>query len=64
MRVLFSVRLVEYLTKIKMGKSFKVIALNSLLKANKSTFVDDVIDIHLFKPLNQERIFELIVSLI
>lgn len=60
---LFSLRLVEYLTKIKMGKSFKVIALNALLRADKSTFVDDVIDLHLFKPLNQERIFELIVSL-
>jgi len=60
---LFTVRLVEYLTKIKMGKSFKVIALNALLRADKSTFVDDVIDLHLFKPLNQERIFELIVSL-
>jgi len=60
---LFSVRLVEYLSKIKMGKSFKVIALNSLLKADKNTFVDNVIDIHLFKPLNQERIFELIINL-
>ena len=60
---LFSVRLVEYLTKIKMGKSFKVIALNSLLRAGKSTFIDDIIDLHLFKPLNQERIFELIVNL-
>lgn len=60
---LFSVRLVEYLTKIKMGKSFKVIALNALLRADKGTFVDDVIDLHLFKPLNQERIFELIISL-
>lgn len=60
---LFSVRLVEYLNKIKMGKSLKVIALNSLLKSDKSSFVDDVIDNHLFKPLNQERIFELIVNL-
>jgi len=60
---LFTLRLVEYLTKIKMGKSFKVIALNALLRADKNTFVDDVIDLHLFKPLNQERIFELIVSL-
>lgn len=60
---LFTVRLVEYLNKIKMGKSFKVIALNSLLRANKKSFVDDVIDSHLFKPFNQERIFELIVSL-
>lgn len=60
---LFTVRLVEYLNKIKMGKSFKVIALNSLLRADKKSFVDDVIDNHLFKPLNQERIFELIVNL-
>lgn len=60
---LFSIRLVEYLVKIKMGKSLKVIALNSLLKANKSSFVDDVIDNYLYKPLNQERVFELIVGL-
>ncbi len=60
---LFNVRLVEYLTKIKMGKELKVIALNSLLKSDKKSFVDDVIDIHLFKPLNQERIFEMIVNL-
>ena len=60
---LFTVRLVEYLNKIKMGKSLKVIALNSLLKSDKISFVDDVIDNHLFKPLNQERIFELIVNL-
>jgi len=60
---LFNVRLVEYLTKIKMGKELKVIALNALLKSDKKSFVDDVIDIHLFKPLNQERIFEMIVNL-
>ena len=60
---LFNVRLVEYLTKIKMGKELKVIALNALLQADKKSFVDDVIDIHLFKPLNQERIFEMIINL-
>ena len=60
---LYTVRLVEYLNKIKMGKSLKVIALNSLLKADKDNFVDDVIDSYLYKPLTQERIFELIVSL-
>jgi CheY-like chemotaxis protein len=60
---LFSVRLIEYLKKIKMGKSLKVIALNALLRANKSSFVNDVIDIYLFKPVNQERIFELIINL-
>ncbi len=60
---LYTIRLVEYLKKIKMGKSLKVIALNSLLKADKNSFVDDVIDNYLYKPLNQERIFELIVNL-
>jgi CheY-like chemotaxis protein len=60
---LFNHRLVEYITKIKMGKSLKVIALNALLRADKSSFVDDVLDMHLFKPLNQERIFELIINM-
>ena len=60
---LFNVRLVAYLKKIKMEKKLKVIALNSLLQSNKKSFVDQVIDLHLFKPLNQERIFEMIVNL-
>jgi len=60
---LFSARLVEYLNKIKMGKSLKVMALHSLLKAQRDSFIDDVIDNYLYKPLNQERIFELILSL-
>ena len=60
---LFTVRLVEYLNKIKMGKELKVIALNALLQADKKSFVDDVIDVHLFKPLNQERIFEMIINM-
>ena len=59
----FTVRLVEYLNKIKMGKELKVIALNSLLQSDKKSFVNEVIDIHLFKPLNQERIFEMIVNM-
>lgn len=60
---LFNVRLVEYLKKIKMGKELKVLALNSLLQSDKESFVDPIIDLHLFKPLNQERIFEMIVNL-
>ncbi len=60
---LFNVRLIEYLKKIKMGKELKVLALNSLLQSDKKSFVDPVIDLHLFKPLNQERIFEMIVNL-
>ena len=60
---LFTVRLVEYLKKIKMEKELKVIALNSLLQSDKKSFVNEVIDTHLFKPLNQERIFEMIVDI-
>jgi CheY-like chemotaxis protein len=60
---LFNVRLIEYLKKIKMGKELKVLALNSLLQSDKKSFVDPIIDLHLFKPLNQERIFEMIVNL-
>ncbi len=60
---LFTFRLVEYLNKIKMGKELKVIALNSLLRTSESSFIDNIIDTHLMKPLNQERIFEMIVDL-
>jgi len=60
---LFTIRLVEYLNKIKLEKELKVVALNSLLQTNKKTFVNEVIDTHLFKPLNQERVFEMIVNM-
>ena len=60
---LFTVRLVEYLKKIKMEKDLKVIALNSLLQSDKKSFVNEVIDTHLFKPLYQERVFEMIVDM-
>lgn len=60
---LLNVRLVEYFNKIKMGKELKVIALNSLLQSDKKGFVNEVIDVYLFKPLNQERIFEMIVNM-
>ncbi len=60
---LFNVRLVEYLKKIKMGKELKVVALNSLLQTDQKSFVHEVIDTHLFKPLNQERVFEMIVNM-
>ncbi|HEY9189486.1 MAG TPA: response regulator [Sulfurovum sp.] len=60
---LFSVRLIEYLNTIKMEKDLKVIALNSLLQSDKKSFEDPVIDTHLFKPVNQERVFEMIIDL-
>ena len=46
-----------------MEKELKVVALISLLQTNKETYVNEVIDTHLFKPLNQERVFEMIVNM-
>jgi len=60
---LFNARLVEYFSKIKLGKELKIIALNSLLESHKKSFVNEVIDGYLFKPINQERIFEMIVDM-
>jgi len=60
---LFSIRLVEYLKKIKSTKELKIIALNALIHSQGDSFVNDIIDIHLFKPLNQERILEMIIDM-
>ncbi|UPT77925.1 response regulator [Sulfurovum sp. XGS-02] len=60
---LFDIRLIEYLNSIKMDKELKVIALHSLLVSNQNKIEDEVIDAHLFKPLNQERVFEMIVNM-
>jgi len=60
---LFNVRLIEYLNEIKMDKELKVISLNSLLHSNQNNVDDEVVDAHLFKPLNQERVFEMIVNM-
>jgi CheY-like chemotaxis protein len=46
-----------------MDKELKVISLNSLLESNQNSVEDEVIDAHLFKPLNQERVFEMIVNM-
>lgn len=60
---LFDIRLIEYLNTIKMDKELKVIALHSLLVSNQNKVLDEVIDAHLFKPLNQERVFEMIINM-
>jgi CheY-like chemotaxis protein/signal transduction histidine kinase len=59
---LFTPRLLDYLGKIKKEKELKVISLNTLLN-NKISFKDDLIDVYLYTPLNQERIFEMIVGM-
>ena len=60
---LFSHQLVNYLEKIKQGKDLKVISVNSLLHADEVHFSNEIIDVDLYTPLNQERVFEMIVGL-
>ena len=60
---LFNVRIVDYLNKMKLDKELHVIAINSLFKSDKECYTDDVIDKYLYKPLNQERVFEMIISM-
>ncbi len=60
---LLTPRLLDYLKQIKEEKEFKVIALNSLLRVTQNRVVDDLVDKVMMKPLNQERVFEMISSL-
>ncbi len=60
---LFNIRTVDYLNRIKKEKEFKVIVLNALLKKDANSSLDPVVDRSLAKPLNQERVFELIVDM-
>jgi CheY-like chemotaxis protein len=60
---LFNARTIAYLKKLKSQKEIKVIALNSLLEKDENIQMDKVVDRVLTKPVNQERIFELIVNL-
>lgn len=57
---LFTSDIADYLGKIKRNKEFKVIALGSLLHYTDNKYADAISDRGLKKPLNQERIFELI----
>jgi len=60
---LFLPPIMNYLHKLKREKEMKIIALNSLLSANKTDLDNDLVDVHLYTPLNQERIFEMIVGM-
>lgn len=61
---LFSEKVLRHLHEIKKVKrDLKIIALNNLLNVKESNFHDGLIDAHLFKPVNQERVFELIITL-
>jgi CheY-like chemotaxis protein len=61
--VLLNLRTIQYLKQIKEKKELKVVSLNSLLRVAQSNVVDDVVDKIMLKPLNQERIFEMITSM-
>jgi CheY-like chemotaxis protein len=60
---LFNQRLIDYLGKLKREKEIKIIALDSLLHEDDEQFRSDLIDVYLYTPLNQERIFEMIVGM-
>ena len=60
---LFTQNLLSYFKQIKEKKELKVIALNTLLERDKSHLKSDLIDVNLYTPLNQERIFEMIVGM-
>ena len=55
--------LLGYLKQIKEEREFKIISLNSLLRVAEHKKTDDLIDKVMMKPLNQERVFEMITSL-
>jgi CheY-like chemotaxis protein len=59
----FTYRVTSYLKTLKLQEPIKVVSLNSLLNIDKVNYNDPVIDEVLLKPVNQERIFELIISL-
>ena len=60
---LLNIRTVDYLNRIKKDKEIKVVVLNSLLQKKENNSLNPVVDRSLSKPLNQERIFELIVDM-
>lgn len=60
---LFNARLVRYLKQLKDQKELKVIVLKNLMRVNENRFEHEVIDAYFYKPLNQERVFELIIDL-
>jgi len=60
---LLNIRTVDYLSRIKKEQELKVVALTSLLHDSENSPLNPVVDKALAKPLNQERIFELIVDM-
>ena len=63
---LFTPKVIKYISSIKQRREnndFKVLGLGSIFDPIENTFANAVIERRLKKPLNQERIFELIIEL-
>jgi len=59
---LFTLKSMEALKKVKNEQDLKVISLENLF-SSVDIFLDDVIDTHLKKPLNQEYVFDTLIEL-
>ena len=60
---LLNIRTLGYLEEIKKEKEIKVVSLGSLLSAKAESNENDLVDRRMYKPLNQERIFEMIINM-
>ncbi|MEA3456638.1 MAG: response regulator [Campylobacterota bacterium] len=60
---LLTTQVAEYLKVLKTKKDLKVVGVSSLLRDNKNILIKSVAERQLIKPLNQERVFELIIDL-
>ncbi len=60
---LFSIRTIEYAKEIQEKHDIKIVSLTSLLKMNENNQSIDIVDRQMFKPLTQERIFEMIINM-
>ncbi len=60
---LFNSFVVEYCKRLQKNRDVKIISVGSMLRPLKSKIAEDVISRRVEMPLNQERVFELIVDL-
>jgi len=60
---LFTIRTIEYLKEVQENHALKVVSLSSLLQIDTEDQQIDIVDRRMFKPLTQERIFEMIINM-
>ena len=53
----------EYLRKAKEEKDLKVVLLHNLFQAPRESVAEDIVDRRVSRPMNQQRVFELILDL-